>query len=64
LKLDKPNFQLFAGEKLLAVARNVTHICPFDGPVFGSLFVTNYKVVFENADSKAKRTTDVRVLFP
>ena len=38
----------------------MTHICPFDGPVFGTMYVTNFKVVFENvADSKAARTTDV-----
>ncbi|XP_031573534.1 myotubularin-related protein 2-like [Actinia tenebrosa] len=41
---------LIKGEKAQASAKDVTYLCPFSGPVRGSLFVTNYKLFFKADD--------------
>jgi len=43
-----PDLRLQAGETVLDVVPNVTHVCPFDGPVAGTLVLTNFKLIFES----------------
>ncbi|XP_042895008.1 phosphatidylinositol-3,5-bisphosphate 3-phosphatase MTMR2 [Parasteatoda tepidariorum] len=47
---DEP--PLLPGEKIPgnSRARDVTYLCPFTGPVRGTLFVTNYKLYFKSLD--------------
>ncbi|KAG8195485.1 hypothetical protein JTE90_010789 [Oedothorax gibbosus] len=47
---DEP--PLLPGEKIPgnSRARDVTYLCPFTGPVRGTLFVTNYKLYFRSTD--------------
>eukprot|EP00058_Branchiostoma_floridae_P005246 XP_002590734.1 hypothetical protein BRAFLDRAFT_121921 [Branchiostoma floridae] len=47
-KLAQPDDPpLMPGEKLQAIAKDVTYLCPFMGPVRGVLSVTNYKLYFK-----------------
>jgi myotubularin-related protein 1/2 len=41
------------GERIVGnlKAREVTYLCPYSGPVRGSLYVTNYKLYFRNHDA-------------
>lgn len=41
---------LFAGETIVGNlrARDVTYLCPYSGPIRGSLYVTNYKLYFKS----------------
>ena len=43
---------LLPGERIVGnlKAREVTYLCPYSGPVRGSLYVTNYKLYFRNHD--------------
>ncbi|GBN72715.1 hypothetical protein AVEN_190745-1, partial [Araneus ventricosus] len=45
---DEP--PLLPGEKFHSRARDVTYLCPFTGPVRGTLFVTSYKLYFRSTD--------------
>lgn len=49
-KGDEP--PLLQGEKIPgnSRARDVTYLCPFTGPVRGTLFVTNYKLYFRSSE--------------
>lgn len=50
-----PEVPLFPGETIVGNlrARDVTYLCPYSGPIRGSLFVTNYKLYFKSTDSDA-----------
>ncbi len=50
---------LLAGEKIQGAARDVTYLCPFIGPVRGSLSVTNYKIYFRSSDREPAFVLDV-----
>jgi len=56
---------MLPGEKLLNWTRSVTHFCPFEDSVFGSLYITNFKLVFEKTQQEAKGefVCDVSFLF-
>ncbi|XKL68031.1 hypothetical protein PGB90_003522 [Kerria lacca] len=41
---------LLPGEKVQGVAREVTYLCPYNGPTRGVLSVTNYKLYFRSMD--------------
>ncbi|CAG2110539.1 unnamed protein product [Medioppia subpectinata] len=47
---------LFPGETIVGNvrARDVTYLCPYFGPIRGSLYVTNYKLYFKSAESEAE----------
>jgi len=57
------NFSLLKGENLIVCARNVTHVCPVDGPILGTLYVTNYKLLFENGETFEKKNLKLDVIF-
>lgn len=52
---------LLPGEKIPgnSRARDVTYLCPFTGPVRGTLFVTNYKLYFRSSDRDPPFILDV-----
>lgn len=56
---DEP--PLLPGEHIVNNIRNreVTYICPFFGPIRGSLSVTNYRVYFKSTDQSAALVIDV-----
>ena len=47
------------GEKIQGAARDVTYLCPFIGPVRGSLTVSNYKIYFRSTDRDPPFILDV-----
>jgi len=55
---DSPT-PLLIGEKIQGAARDVTYLCPFIGPVRGSLTVTNYKIYFRSSDREPAFILDV-----
>ncbi|XP_077984978.1 phosphatidylinositol-3,5-bisphosphate 3-phosphatase MTMR2-like [Glandiceps talaboti] len=59
-KLSQPDDPpLLVGEQIQAIAKDVTYLCPFSGPVRGTLSVTNYKLYFKSADREPPFTVDV-----
>ncbi|CAL1295648.1 unnamed protein product [Larinioides sclopetarius] len=54
---DEP--PLLPGEKFHSRARDVTYLCPFTGPVRGTLFVTSYKLFFRSTDKESPFVLDV-----
>jgi len=50
--VDGAKFTLLPGERLLGTAKNVAHLCPFSSPTFGTLYLTTWRVIFENAEDK------------
>ncbi|KCV72865.1 hypothetical protein H696_00438 [Fonticula alba] len=40
---------LYPGERLLSIAFRVVHLCPYDGPIGGTLFQTCFRMIFCNA---------------
>uniref|UniRef100_T1IY29 phosphatidylinositol-3,5-bisphosphate 3-phosphatase n=1 Tax=Strigamia maritima TaxID=126957 RepID=T1IY29_STRMM len=56
-KPDEP--LLIPGEKIQGIARDVTYLCPFTGPVRGTLSVTNYKLFFKSVDRDPPFVLDV-----
>ncbi|ERL84804.1 hypothetical protein D910_02229 [Dendroctonus ponderosae] len=49
--LNRPDdLPLLPGEKVTGQARDVTYLCPYQGPARGMLTVTNYKLYFRSAD--------------
>lgn len=56
-KPDEP--PLFPGEKIQGIARDVTYLCPFTGPVRGTLSVTNYKLYFRSVDRDSPSILEV-----
>ncbi|PRD25968.1 UNVERIFIED_CONTAM: Myotubularin-related protein 2 [Trichonephila clavipes] len=54
---DEP--PLLPGEKFHSRARDVTYLCPFSGPVRGTLFVTSYKLYFRSTDRESPFILDV-----
>ena len=47
-----PDLRLAPGERVIDVARGITHLCPFDGPVVGTLILTNLKLIFESGHAE------------
>ncbi|KAG1658002.1 Myotubularin-related protein 2 [Nymphon striatum] len=43
----------------VAKARDVTYLCPFSGPIRGTLYVTNYKLYFRSTDRDPAFILDV-----
>ncbi|XP_070552513.1 phosphatidylinositol-3,5-bisphosphate 3-phosphatase MTMR2-like isoform X2 [Ptychodera flava] len=59
-KLSQPDDPpLLIGEHIHAIAKDVTYLCPFTGPVRGTLSVTNYKLFFRSTDREPSFTVDV-----
>ncbi|XP_066269847.1 myotubularin-related protein 2-like isoform X3 [Branchiostoma lanceolatum] len=59
-KLAQPDDPpLMPGEKLQAIAKDVTYLCPFMGPVRGVLSVTNYKLYFKGNNRDPPFIVDV-----
>ncbi|CAN8006088.1 unnamed protein product [Ixodes hexagonus] len=52
---------LLPGEQphVVQKARDVTYLCPFQGPIRGCLFITNYKLYFRGIDKEPKFTMEV-----
>ncbi|XP_022908297.1 phosphatidylinositol-3,5-bisphosphate 3-phosphatase MTMR2 [Onthophagus taurus] len=50
---------LFPGEKISEQARDVTYVCPYNGPSRGVLTVTNYKLYFRSTDKDLNTIIDV-----
>lgn len=52
---------LLPGEQphVVQKARDVTYLCPFQGPIRGCLFITNYKLYFRSIDKDPKFTMEV-----
>lgn len=58
-KLARPGDPaLLPGEKIV-IGEKVTLLCPFNGPLKGTLFLTSYKLSFISAESEPCRTHDV-----
>lgn len=55
---------LLPGEQphVIQKARDVTYLCPFQGPIRGCLFITNYKLYFRSVEknSRSKQFTEPR----
>lgn len=50
---------LLPGEKVTGQARDVTYLCPYQGPARGILTVTNYRLYFRSADKDLSNVIDV-----
>lgn len=50
---------LLHGEKVQGVAREVTYLCPYNGPTPGVLSVTNYKLHFRSLDREKPYVIEV-----
>lgn len=52
---------LLRGEQphVVQKARDVTYLCPFQGPIRGCLFVTNYKLFFRSIEKEPKFSMEV-----
>ena len=50
---------LLPGEKVQGVAREVTYLCPYNGPTPGVLSVTNYKLHFRSLDREKPYVIEV-----
>ncbi|XP_050293945.1 myotubularin-related protein 2 [Anthonomus grandis grandis] len=58
--LNRPDdLPLLPGEKVTGQARDVTYLCPFQGPARGVLTVTNYKLYFRSADKDLSNVIEV-----
>lgn len=45
-----------SGEKAESVTNDVTYICPYSGPVRGTLTITNYRLHFRSTPSNEKES--------
>lgn len=50
---------LLPGEKVQGIAKEVTYLCPYNGPSRGILCVTNYKLNFRSVDAESPNYIDV-----
>lgn len=50
---------LLPGEKICEHARDVTYLCPYNGPARGVLTITNYKLYFRSVDKDFNKIIDV-----
>ncbi|XP_019871397.1 myotubularin-related protein 2 [Aethina tumida] len=50
---------LLPGEKVVGQSRDVTYLCPYDGPSQGILTVTNYKLYFSPKNKETPNVIDV-----
>lgn len=50
---------LLSGELVQGGARDVAYVCPYIGPVRGTLTVTNYKLYFRSIDRDTPFIVDV-----
>ncbi|XP_076183632.1 phosphatidylinositol-3-phosphate phosphatase isoform X2 [Ptiloglossa arizonensis] len=50
---------LLNGERVQGIAHEVTHVCPYSGPVRGVLSVTNYKLHFRSIDRETPYVVEV-----
>ncbi|XP_072040453.1 phosphatidylinositol-3,5-bisphosphate 3-phosphatase MTMR2-like isoform X2 [Amphiura filiformis] len=50
---------LLVGEAIQGIAKDVTYLCPFTGPVRGTLTITNYKLYFKGVDREPIFILDV-----
>lgn len=50
---------LLAGEKVTGQARDVTYLCPYQGPARGILTVTNYKLYFKSVEKDTPNVIEV-----
>lgn len=51
------DIHLLDGEKVMSVAKDVTYLCPYNGPSRGVLKVTNYQLHFRPTDSSTLQGT-------
>lgn len=51
------DIQLLDGEKVMGVSRDVTYLCPYNGPSHGVLKVTNYQLHFRPTEATSLQTT-------
>ncbi|GAB6027302.1 Myotubularin- protein 2 [Chamberlinius hualienensis] len=58
-RLHQVGLPLLAGEKVQEIAQNVTYICPYSGPIRGTLTVTNYRLYLKSNDQNPGFTLDV-----
>jgi hypothetical protein len=57
--LRADNMLLLPGEKLMSSSRDVNYLCPFNGPVRGTLGLSNYRFFFRGLERDAPLTLDV-----
>lgn len=50
---------LLNGEEVHGVARDVSYICPYSGPIRGTLTITNYKLHFRSIDREPPYIVDM-----
>ncbi|XP_033631401.1 myotubularin-related protein 2-like isoform X1 [Asterias rubens] len=50
---------LILGERIEGIAKDVTYLCPFTGPVRGTLCITNYKLYFKGVEREPPFILDV-----
>ncbi|CAH0553391.1 unnamed protein product [Brassicogethes aeneus] len=50
---------LLPGEKVASQSRDVTYLCPYDGPCRGILTITNFKLYFRPVDKDTPNLIDV-----
>ncbi|XP_063955284.1 myotubularin-related protein 2-like isoform X2 [Lytechinus pictus] len=59
-KLAQPEeIPLLLGERIEGIAKDVTYLCPFTGPMRGTLTITNYKLYFKGGDREPPFILDV-----
>ncbi|XP_072170820.1 phosphatidylinositol-3,5-bisphosphate 3-phosphatase MTMR2-like [Diadema setosum] len=59
-KLSQPEeIPLLLGERIEGIAKDVTYLCPFTGPMRGTLTITNYKLYFKGVDREPPFILDV-----
>ncbi|KAK3099992.1 hypothetical protein FSP39_013159 [Pinctada imbricata] len=56
-QIDEP--PLLNGEKVQGKDENVTYLCPYNGPIKGTLTVTNYKLFFKSTERESPFILDV-----
>ncbi|XP_076117049.1 phosphatidylinositol-3,5-bisphosphate 3-phosphatase MTMR2-like [Mytilus galloprovincialis] len=54
---DEP--PLLGGELTQGIGRDVTYLCPYNGPIKGALTVTNYKLYFKSSERESLFILDV-----
>ncbi|CAG2194033.1 MTMR1_2 [Mytilus edulis] len=54
---DEP--PLLGGELIQGIGRDVTYLCPYNGPIKGALTVTNYKLYFKSSERESLFILDV-----
>ncbi|XP_065156197.1 myotubularin-related protein 2 isoform X2 [Atheta coriaria] len=56
---NRDEMPLLPGEKRYGQAKDVTYLCPYNGPARGTLIITNYKLFFKSLDKDMPIFIDV-----